>query len=203
MIDAQDRALVVQGSVAVSVAATIDPVTVIEAKKHLNLDHTDDDAYIEDLIAAATDAAQAFTNRQFITATLIQRLDYFPDEIRVPRPPLIAVASIAYVDSAGASQTLAASEYQVDTAQQPGRIRPAYGKYWPAVRSDTYNVVTVTYTAGYGATAASVPKRIRQAIKAIVAMLYEHREPIVTGVSVERIPEVAKHLLWSYRILHV
>lgn len=207
-------ATVIQGSITVSVAATIDPVSVSDCKKHLNIDFTDDDAYLGDLITAATTAAQNFTNRQFITATLLLKMSAFPggqypgqcatnDEIRVPRPPLISVSSIAYVDSAGTSQTLAATEYQVNTANHPGLIRPAYGKYWPATRTDTYNAVTVTYTAGYGATAATVPMPIRQAIRAWIALLYEYREPIIEGHIAEPLPEVCQRLLWPYRVLAI
>ena len=38
-------------------------LTVEDLKKHLNIDHDEDDAYIEDLIAVAEDAVQTYLNR--------------------------------------------------------------------------------------------------------------------------------------------
>lgn len=192
-----------QGSLTQTIAPAIDPLSVADAKKHLNLatEHTEDDAYITDLITVAVGVAQTFTNRQFISATYVLRLDAFPTEIHPPKPPLASVTSITYTDAGGTSQTLAASKYQVDIYSMPARIRPAYGEWWPATRPDTYGAVILTYIAGYGSVASAVPLRIRQALKAIVATLYEHREPVITGLSVERIPETAERLLWPFRIL--
>ena len=70
--------------------------------------------------------------------------------IRVPRPPLQAVGNIAYIDGSGnLVPTLAASNYQVSTAKEPGLIAPTYGIPWPFTQAQ-YDAVTVTFTAGYG-----------------------------------------------------
>lgn len=39
-------------------------LTVDELKKHLNVDHDEDDAYIEELIAVAEDSVAVFLNRE-------------------------------------------------------------------------------------------------------------------------------------------
>lgn len=38
-------------------------LTVDDLKKHLNIDHDEDDAYIEDLISVAEDAVETYVNR--------------------------------------------------------------------------------------------------------------------------------------------
>jgi uncharacterized phage protein (predicted DNA packaging) len=38
-------------------------LTVEDLKKHLNIDHDEDDAYIEDLISVALDAVETYLNR--------------------------------------------------------------------------------------------------------------------------------------------
>lgn len=192
------------GRVDRTVAPTITPVSVADCKKHLNLDGTDDDSYIEGLINAATDNAESYTGRQLITATYTLKFNGFPDIIFLPKPPIASVTSITYVDTAGSSQTVTASDYQTDlpTGQyaRPGRIAPAYGVYWPATRSQ-FNSVTVTYVAGYGSTASTVPQGIRQAITVAVATMYEHRESVATmGTKVE-LPEVFRRLLYPYRVI--
>ena len=38
-------------------------LTVVDLKKHLNIDHSEDDAYIEELITVAVDAVETYLNR--------------------------------------------------------------------------------------------------------------------------------------------
>ena len=41
-------------------------LTVDDLKKHLNIDHDEDDAYIEDLISVAKDAVETYINRPLV-----------------------------------------------------------------------------------------------------------------------------------------
>jgi len=61
----------------------------------------------------------------------------------------------------------------VDTQTEPGEIAPVYGTVWPVTRYDL-NVVTVSYTAGYGA-APAVPEDIKVWLKQAVAYRYDNR----------------------------
>jgi uncharacterized phiE125 gp8 family phage protein len=186
-----------------TIAPTIDPVSLADMKTHARVDHTDDDAYLLGLITAATNTCESFTGRQLINATYAMKLDGFPstEEIELPRPPLSSVTSVAYIDTAGNAQTVTAADYQVDIASVVGRVMPAYNAYWPATRDQQYNTVTVTFVAGYGATAATVPIRLRQGIKAFAATLYEHRETIVLGTIKAEIPEVCRALWYPYKLV--
>ena len=195
------------GTLSRTVAPSIDPVTLAEAKKHLNLDGTDDDAYVTDLISVATAHAESYTNRQLISATYLLTFNGFPDIIYLPKPPAVSITSLTYVDGAGTTQTLTqGTDFNWQLPQGPlagmARVFPDYGLSWPSPRNYMPSV-SVTYVAGYGSTAASVPIGIRQAIKAVVATLYEYREEVVTGTIKTEIPEVARRLLYPYRILSV
>lgn len=78
------------------------------------------------------------------------------------------MTSVAYVDTAGNTQTLTANtDYTVDIYSRPARIVPAYTRTWPATRGHI-NDVTVTYVAGYGASFENVPQEIRQALTMLV-----------------------------------
>lgn len=171
-----------------STPATTYPVTVGDVLTHSRIDAHDDDAYLANLIIKSTRAIERELDRQFITATWKLYLDEFPDEIILRKLPVATITSIAYVDTAGSAQTLAATEYQSDltSPDAPGRIRPAYGKVWPSTRADTYNAVTVTFTAGYGA-ASAVPQTIKHAICIMVSHWYENREQEsdISGLSVQ------------------
>ena len=107
------------------------------------------------------------------------------------------MTTIQYVDTAGDTQTLSSSVYNVDIYQEPGRISEAYGQQWPTTRIIN-NAVIVTYVAGYGATAATVPQGIKDAIMILVNHLYENRDIIVTGTIVSKIPMSAISLLDGY-----
>lgn len=174
-----------------------EPLTLATAKAHLRVDFDDDDATIGTLITAARLYCERWCRRTFPLATLRYTADRFPGNcgaIRLPYPPLVSVSSIAYVDTGGVTQTLAASEYTVDAASQPGRIVPAYSKVWPTTRGHIADV-QVTYVAGY----ASVPATVQQAILLLVGHWYANREGVVTGTISTTVDLAVESLLWSER----
>lgn len=129
-----------------------EPLSPADFKQHQKISASDEDTLIAAQLSAARRWAETFTRRQFVLATWKLYLDRFPCyALRLPRPPLISVSSIQYVDTAGATQTLDDSLYQVDHNHEPGLIVPDFGQVWPTTRDGTPNAVTVTYLAGYGA----------------------------------------------------
>lgn len=151
-------------------APSVEPVSVAEARRACDLDdkHWDDDLtawIIEGRKRVEHDARVALINQ---TRTL--HLHRFPrsDKLELPAVyPLSSVTSVYYLDTAGSSTLLATSVYSVDTARKPGCLWLKNGQSWP----DTYaqaNAVTITYVAGFGATAASVPEAAKSAIKMYV-----------------------------------
>lgn len=167
------------------------------------------DALLTTLLAAARseiDGATGWLGRALITQTWDLVLDAFPDAtadnpyaaIRVPLPPLVSVTSITYTDTDGVSQTVSASDYDVDSTSEPGEIRPAYGESWPSTR-DVRNAVTVRFVAGYGA-AASVPEPVKLWLRLRVSTLYAHREQFVTGTIVAPIASIGDAILASFRV---
>jgi uncharacterized phiE125 gp8 family phage protein len=170
-----------------------EPITLTEAKLHLRVDHADDDTLITSQIKTAREYCEDFQNRAFITQTIKLTLDEFPDVICVPRPPLISVTSIKYIDENGQQQTLNSSVYKVDTESEPARIVPAYNQCWPGLRGDI-NSVEVIYQAGYGG-AAAVPGKVISAMKLLLTHLYENREPVNIGNIVTELPMSVKSLL--------
>ena len=138
-----------------------EPVSLAEAKTWCRVDADDvtQDPNISGLITAARQYVEAITKFQLVTATWKLSLDSFYDPeyssdtyngwtLRLPKPPLVSVSSLTYVDTGGTTQTIAAANYVVDTNTKPGRVTPSYTTTWPAARN-VLNAVNVTYISGY------------------------------------------------------
>lgn len=177
-------------------------VSVEEMKTHLHIDSDEDseDETLDAMIDAATKWCEEFQGRKYLTQTIVEKFDGFPTEFHTTWSPLIAVASITYTDTAGDTQTLSSTYYTVDADSEPGRIVEAYGYSWPAAR-DHVNVVTLTYTAGYG-DAAAVPVRVKQAVKLLVGHWYLNREA-ASQTDLASIPNGVESLLWQDRLIRI
>lgn len=128
----------------------------------------DFDGLFRELIEEATDRLEQETSRRFINQTVTVKFDRFPYDdspIRLPVAPVQSVTSVSYINSSGTSVTWSTSLYDVDTDQEPARIRPAYNQSYPDIRDETeVNSVTVTLVAGYGTGPDDVPPMARSAI---------------------------------------
>ena len=152
-------------------------LVIEELRTHCRIDGGDEDAYLLALAAAAQEFLERQTRTAFMTTVLRLNLDAFPTEsgdINLPKPPLQAVASVQYTDSAGVSRTMDSAAYTVDTTRRPGRISLKPGQSWPAT-DGSINSVRVNFTAGY-TTRAAVPNLLKQAVKLAVGHWYENRE---------------------------
>jgi uncharacterized phiE125 gp8 family phage protein len=188
-------------------APQVRPITLTEAKKHLRVDHTEEDDLIDTYIRAATDFCDGFhgfLGRALVTQTWRLTIDEFPTaEIKIPLPPLQSVSSIKYDDGAGVEQTIDPTEYYVDAASEPGWVTP--NTSWPTPL-DALNAVRIEFVAGYAPTTdsppdlvANIPYNIKAGIKLILGNLYENREDNVVGTVVNRVPNGAEYLLRRHK----
>lgn len=175
-----------------------EPMTTAVAKDFLRQDDATDDTLIDTMIEAAREWCESYTRRAFINQTWTQIIDWqFPNTIILPHAPLSSVTSITYIDTAGTSQTLATSEYTVDTQREPGRVYEAWTKTWPTTRF-LRQAVTVTYVAGYGTASTAIPAPIIKAVQQLVLHMYDTREPIVMGTISKELEMALKTLLAPY-----
>lgn len=149
-------------------------LSLADAKEALKIDNSDQDAQVEAWVAGITAHAEHLTGRAFVTQGWRVTLDAFPDAIELPHPPIIAVASVKFVDPDGVLQTLDPQDYALDKDSEPGYLVPAPGKSWPAT-ADQINSVQVEYTCGYGLD-TSIPKSIRLYL---IAKLREQYDPAI------------------------
>lgn len=160
--------------------------------------NTTGDPELRRLILTAREAVESYTKRSLITQTWKQTLECFPpgDVILLARPNLLTVSTFKYLDGDNVEQTVDAAVYTADPDFLPGRILKNWNQLWPLTYPDR-NAVRIVYTAGYGATAASVPEPIKHAMKLLITDLYEQRETTIIGTIVAELPYMAR-LLGQY-----
>tara|TARA_R110000824_G_scaffold214736_1_gene400962 strand:+ start:96 stop:674 length:579 start_codon:yes stop_codon:yes gene_type:complete len=174
-------------------------LTTAEAKAHLKVDTTADDTLIDNLISAATDSAQIFTNRYFIDTIITQYGDSWSDLDILFKSKVSTVSHIKYYDSDNSLQTLATSVYDTDLTHQPARIGLLPSQSFPGI-ADRFNAVECKYKVGYGTVGSDVPQGIRQAVLLTVGNWYENRQEVVIGRISTELPKSAQYLLEQYKI---
>ncbi|MCO6358552.1 head-tail connector protein [Roseivirga pacifica] len=129
------------------------PLTVEEAKRQLNYFHSEDDDQVADFIADATDEAQDYTGITMLYTTVEETLDRFPcSTFELGGIPFVKIESIKYYDTDDALQTLASSEYRVDSHATYARLQPV--NTWPSTKCKL-NAVLITYVVGYAGVASA------------------------------------------------
>lgn len=190
--------------------SSYEPVTDQQAYDHLREDVTMMPRIKPYLVAARQSIEQELISVSTTQKTYELRLDTWYGAtdadgwICLPACPLVSITSIKYDDSSEVEQTLAASNYQADTASMPGRIRYTGSATLPAVY-DKPNAIRIRYVAGYGAAAATdggqsaVPAPIKAAVLLRLGELYEVRTESVGGMMTP-VSLTVQRLIAPYRI---
>ena len=139
----------------------LEPVSLVEAKAWLRVEHSADDALIAGLIRTARTLCEAFTRQVLIARGIRETLTAGGDWQRLGATPVRAIAAVTALDGS----TLADSaETDID----------ANGDGW--VRGRGPEQVRVTYSAGLAGDWNGVPEPLRQGIIRLVAHLYATRD---------------------------
>ena len=158
-----------------TVEPTIEPITLENLKDRLRIGSTCDfDAELSLILTQARKQVEQDTYRRLITQTVVGYMDEFRwvREIELRLAPISSVTSISYVDLNGTTQTFASSRYSTDIISTPPRIVLKTNEQVEYTEWSTPNAVAITFVAGYGATAASVPAAARLAIVEYAKILW-------------------------------
>ena len=185
----------------------VEPVTVAEAKAHLRVDVSDDDAYIGTLVTAAREWCEQYLDRTLVNTQWVMRFDSFPpdgtQDIELPRPPMsmagtTTAVSLTFTSETGGTQAFSTNSFRVDRNATPGAVKTLYGQTWPPHLMDD-NAVSVTWWAGYGSAGSSVPAAVRHAILMLVGNWYENRSTVLVGSISKQLEFAVESLLSSHR----
>lgn len=164
------------GSIEI-VSTGADLVTLDEAKRHLVVDHSDDDLLILSQITAARQWCEHRTSRFFTPTNVTLSRNGFDATMPLSHKPVQEVVSIVYDDSDTEDVSLALSTYELD--KYHNCLRLAYGQSYPTARYH-WNSVRITYRVGYYTPGSpefvSVPEDVKRACLIVIGDLYEHRE---------------------------
>lgn len=142
-------------------APASDPITAAEVKASARIDGAEFDIQLAIIIPALVKQAEALTGRVFIARTMELVLDGFPAaEIDLVLPNVTSIVSVKYVDPNGITQTMADTDYALDSDSTPCWLLPALGTTWP-VSLVSANALRIRFDAGFGADASAVPQDIR------------------------------------------
>lgn len=185
-------------------APEVEPVTLAEAKDHLNFDSDDKDELIESYISAARGFVENFCHIVIAEALFEVTYDGFPaSPVELPKAPLLSVESIKYDDENGDEQTLDDEAYSVDTSGPFGRVEVS-GDGWPATDGTT-NSVRIRFWAGYPQESGSspsvvdAPHELKHAMLLMIGHFFANREAVGES-SLAAMPLAVESLIGPYRV---
>jgi uncharacterized phiE125 gp8 family phage protein len=195
-------------------APTLEPITLAQVKANSNIDTTDFDTMISDVIIPwVRQAAENRMGSVIMQRTVDQTLDEFPvAEIALEQPPAwnhqcvsplpLSITSVTYIDEAGDTQTVDAADYSLDDSNWPFWLLPAVDTDWPDTREQA-NAVTIRVVKGYDAI-TKIPADIRQWLLLAADFAINNRGLMDTTGRMVAIPGgFADSLLDPYRVFVV
>ena len=187
-------------SLVMTSGPALEPISLAEAKAHLRVDGTAEDALIQSLIITSRLHIEAALGLALITQGWSFFLDRWPKggRIQLPLRPVVAIGQVRVWRIDGAAETLPPDAFLLDGHGMPPRL-VATGELMPMEPGRPINGIEIGFTAGFGATPADVPATIRHALLLLVAHWYENREPVEIGAGVNAVPAMVSELLAPYR----
>ena len=152
----------------------VEPVTLAEAKAHLRLDGSDEDALVGSLITAARHTIELATRRAFVAQTWRLRLDHWPEPrfVQLPLAPVIGVTAVRVTPVSGLAVTIGPELYRVAADDDSPRLM------LDAAVPDSdaaLGGIEIDASYGFGAAPGDVPAPLRLAILRLVARWFERR----------------------------
>jgi len=163
-----------------------------EVKDHCRVDHTNDDAYLQELIYSVEDQLKMEYGIYLSQETYDLLLDEFPKEILIWAWPVSSITSVKYTDGDGDTQTVTSTNYATDLFSVPARIVGVDSYTWPIPRNSV-NAVQVRFVTGFTSPAV-VPADIKSAMYMIIKDRYDNRED-----KGRRFPRISERILTKYK----
>ena len=170
-------------------APEILPISVGFAKKHMRVEHSDDDALIARLINVAVNFVdvRGALGKAMITQTWGEWLAPNLSVVYPSLGPVQGVSAIKYFNADNALQTATLSNFHVLGTPGWALVSPKTGYSWPTTlqRDDA---IKIEYVIGYGDAVSDIPETVRYALLMLVSHYYENRENELIGTISKTLP---------------
>jgi len=195
-----DPNLNIQGDLVLVDNPSTKVVSYADIKSQLRIDSNDEQNLLEAYIDAATDMAENYCNRHFITH---QYKLYFNEQVQTaslifPNCTLEETGSnkpINWLDENGAAQS--SDKAYIDAFSNPSLAYLSSDFPGTTLKDNAANTFYFWFNTGYGTASTDVPEAIKQAIKLIVADMYYFRED-----RKRQFPMASQILLQPYKCYH-
>ena len=174
-----------------------EPVTLVEAKQHLRIDHESEDGLLAGLIRAAREDVEASCGVALIDQAWRKTLDRLPRSSTVPlrRHPLKAITAVTVYGSDGEASLVDPTDYRIDAEARPARLH--FLKVPPI--GAAMNGIEIDFTAGFGEAGTDVPDLLKRAILLLVAHWYEFRAEVSAAAQPVSYPHGYDRLIAPWR----
>lgn len=191
-------------SYAIKTPSTQPPVSLDTIKKHVRIDHSDDDDMLLLYAEAARERWEEQTGYVLMSQTWKCVLDDFPNipltgglyanPISLHKHPVSNINSITYRDPTGENRTLAIDSVHLDFDSRPCRVAPRSSR-WP-LTDRNIGAVSIEFVAGVD-NQSLIPKVIQIALLMMISHWYEHREE-ASEVSLSVVPSAVRTIMNLY-----
>ena len=180
-------------------------VSLADAKEHLRVGHTDDDAYITRLTKAAQLVCEKLTGSVFSPCDFVMQCDNWEQTKEIPDISVVkSITYIKYMDNANpsAEQTWADTNYYLVNYSQRSRIALVDGSDYPDLRDGIGNIEIrfIAKPLWSVNTLTALNEIAFQAILITIADMYENRQSVIVGRIASRIPKTAEYLLETLKV---
>ncbi len=184
--------------VSVLTGPTERSMTIDDIKCRIRIDTNVDDALLMRFIQGAESLIDGPLGIGYALMSQTWRLslDSFCETIYLPGAPIKSVASVNYVDTAGADQVVDSANWHLDIRSTPVRLVPAYGTTWPATRGQN-GAVWVDYVLG-----ETDSDNIEASLIDALSLLVGHRDAnreATSEIKLHSLPLGVESILAEYR----
>jgi uncharacterized phiE125 gp8 family phage protein len=155
------------------VTAPVPFISTGEAKKHMNVSHSRDDALIDGYIDAAIaflDGPNGYLGAAIARQTWNWKTGGFTEPMRIPLGPVASIVSIEYRDTEGATVVMDLATSYLASDALGSYLRPI--GMWPSKVACRDDAVSVTFITGR----LEVPPQLKSAALILTGQLYRYRE---------------------------
>lgn len=183
-------------SVTLMAPPALEPISLVQMKEHLRVEHSSEDTLISAYITSARLHIEALLSKVLISQNWRINFDKLPTGkvFHLPLAPILVLNSVSFYTEQTGPNVIPPVDYTIDLDS----FRPRFSLNLQRQNLRAFGAYELNVTAGYGPAPEDVPADIRQALRLLVAHWYENREA-ATPLAREHLPYSVRTILEPHR----